>query len=77
MEVRIEDVVAKMARGARGAEDDGATSESESEEAEEEELPIDEIEAFQRAEVYAEETREDWDTYTDDDDEDDSNWFAQ
>ncbi|KAJ7659679.1 hypothetical protein DFH06DRAFT_1269126 [Mycena polygramma] len=46
--VRIEDVVAKT--GTRGEEDDEVDSDDD----EDDDLPIDEIEAFQRAEVYAE-----------------------
>ncbi|KAF7364466.1 hypothetical protein MSAN_01108000 [Mycena sanguinolenta] len=62
-------------------EDDGDTTESDEEEEEEEEIPIDEIEAFQRAGVYAEESG---DYYLPSGDSshvrganDDEDWFAQ
>ncbi|KAJ7615590.1 hypothetical protein DFH06DRAFT_1145826 [Mycena polygramma] len=66
--VRIEDVVAKT--GTRGEEEDDEVDSDD----DDDDLPIDEIEAFQRAEVYAEGRtgRDDWGTLTDDDED----WFA-
>ncbi|KAJ7608819.1 hypothetical protein DFH06DRAFT_1148714, partial [Mycena polygramma] len=65
--VHIEDVVAKT--GTRGEEEDDEVDSDD-----DDDLPIDEIEAFQRAEVYAEGRtgRDDWGTLTDDDED----WFA-
>lgn len=83
MAVRIEDVVFKIASSAQQVdreedeeeeEEDGAPSDEE----DEDDLPIEEIEAFTRVEVYAEETQRhllvdvDW---TDDRDNDET-WFA-
>ncbi|KAJ7193672.1 hypothetical protein B0H12DRAFT_1207127 [Mycena haematopus] len=87
--VRIEDVVARTAARVPDAsgedeDEDDAVSDA-GEEDDDDELPIDEIEAFQRAHVYADagtdeavedyyvgDSREDWGSFTDDD-----NWFAQ
>ncbi|KAJ7603276.1 hypothetical protein DFH06DRAFT_1022371, partial [Mycena polygramma] len=69
--VHIEDVVAKT--GTRGEEEDDEVD-SDDDDDDDDDLPIDEIEAFQRAEVYAEGRtgRDDWGTLTDDDED----WFA-
>jgi hypothetical protein len=74
MAVRIEDVVSKTTK----AYDDD--DDSSSEEEDDDDLPIEDIEAFQRGQVYAEErahyyasgdVHDDWGTWTDDD-----TWFS-
>ena len=54
--VQIEDTFAKLPQKREGEEDESnEENESEAEEEEEDELPIDEIEAYQRAHAYVEE----------------------
>ena len=84
--VRIEDAFAKTGTKPvpqrRDEEEDGGDDDAESEaEEEEDEVPIDEIEAFQRAHAYAEETDDYYlasgDLPGDGGEDDDEQWFAQ
>ncbi|KAJ7462442.1 hypothetical protein FB451DRAFT_1404244 [Mycena latifolia] len=77
--VRIEDVVAKATD--MGPEEDDQEWSSEEDEEEDDELPVEDIEAFQRGEVYAAgrqeyyasgEAGDDWGTWAEDD-----NWFTE
>ncbi|KAF8147021.1 hypothetical protein K438DRAFT_1989989 [Mycena galopus ATCC 62051] len=80
MAVRIEDVVPRTRTHDDGYEEE--EDELESEHDDDEELPIDEIEAFQRARVYADEGKENYFYASGDPEEDwgtvdDTDWFAQ
>jgi hypothetical protein len=81
MAVRIEDVVSKTTKAYDDDDDDdGDGDEASSEEEDDNNLPIEDIEAFQRGQVYADEqahyyasgdVHNDWGMWTDDD-----TWFS-